>query len=101
MSNQTLPSTMSNSALFFVEPDSPLWHEAWNGLRLSHMLRWGNDDVVSYNALFGESWQYMGSVARPGQPVEHQFRHRMHPISGQREYIATQGATGDTPTTDR
>ena len=82
---------MAAGTLIFLEQDSKGWHEAWNGLRMSHYLRWGTADPVAHNAQYSECWQYMGTLRREGSPDEHQFRHRMHPISGKREYINTHG----------
>ena len=49
--------------------------------------------IEAFNAEFGESWQYMGTILYKGV-FYHQFRHRMHPSTQQREYRnipATQG----------
>ena len=82
---------MASTTSFFLERDTPGWSAAWNGLWLSTRLRFGIGDITAYNAEYREVWQYMGSIRRTGRPDEHQFRHRMHPISGQREYISTVG----------
>ena len=56
------------------------WDHAWVSLG-AHLLNKGIDDpCASYNQ--GETWQYMGTVNRC-----HEFRHRMHPTTGNREVV--------------
>jgi hypothetical protein len=61
------------------------WHAAWEGL--AHVIvqdgLGAGDDLAQHHE--GEEWQYMGS-----QYIEigmrHEFRHRYHPVTQQREY---------------
>lgn len=39
----------------------------------------------AYNEECNEAWQYMGTVLQQGGRWVHQFRHRCHPITQQRE----------------
>jgi hypothetical protein len=73
--------------LRLVPRDTAEWDYMWELLSL-HPLNHGRaSPTVCFNEEFSEVWQYMGSAEVGGVWV-HQFRHRMHPGSGQREYLS-------------
>lgn len=73
-----------------MEPDSePEWHLAWQGLaRLT-----GDDDFEAQHPESGEVWQYMGSTDARGH-WQHEFRHRDHPLTGERRYVRVAASPG-------
>jgi hypothetical protein len=71
--------------LILATPDSSLWHEAWTGLVARGFA------VSQPCPCCGEDWQYMGTIVRQGQAIEHQFRHRHHPQTQARCYVNAEG----------
>lgn len=69
----------------FLKRDSRGWASAWATV----CAKYG--DAECYDARSGESWQYMGTVVKDDGRVEHQFRHRSLPATGEREYFAVRG----------
>jgi hypothetical protein len=74
---------MAAQAFTWVPRDTREWRDAWNGLiELTHKEGINpTRDPGQTDARSGESWQYMGTV-----DGTHEFRHRHHPYTGQREY---------------
>jgi hypothetical protein len=66
-----------------VIPESAEWHFMWGMLAVHHL----NVDNVKPTLCLcpetNEGWQYMGTYEG-----RHEFRHRYHPVTQQREYIA-------------
>lgn len=69
---------MSETETAFLERGTSEWNNAWFMLRVLD-----GTDVDAVND--GECWQYMGTEKRE-DIWEHVFRHRVHPITGEREY---------------
>lgn len=65
------------SSTEIIERDSPEWNRMWKMLA---NLPLNNGDTVCLNQ--DEVWQYLGTVNG-----EHEFRHRCHPSTNQREYL--------------
>jgi len=65
-----------------VEKGSAEWRYMWDALG-THPL---GGDCACHHAQYGEVWQYMGT-GDMGAGVRHTFRHRVHPVTGKREYI--------------
>jgi len=68
----------------FVKAGSDEWLFMWRSFK---------PDYAEEHPLSGEIWQYMGSVCEDGS-WEHTFRHRMHPITGKREYKKISASAG-------
>ncbi len=62
-----------------VQRDSDEWNRMWAELA-SKEINSGDTECVHPETM--ESWQYMGT--RHGV---HSFRHRNHPVTGEREYL--------------
>ncbi len=69
------------SGLDFLNPGSPAWNAAWAALAADPINAGLEKPTEAYNPEFMEAWQYMGSVGNMAE-----FRHRCHPVTGQREY---------------
>lgn len=70
--------------MIIVKRESPEWDYMWEWVS-QHPINEGLED--SSTALNeGEAWQYMGSF-KQGDKVIHEFRHRFHPKTQQREYL--------------
>lgn len=70
----------------WAQRSSPAWQAAWGALReriIADGLGDGSD-LMQEHPVFGEGWQYMGSVVS-GDCMEHEFRHRCHPSTEARE----------------
>ena len=68
-----------------VNSESPEWGRMWTVLsRIPINTRIGLDPFVCENVPYGESWQYMGTYL-DGARFVHEFRHRQHPVTMQRE----------------
>ena len=65
--------------LVAIKIGSPEWDFMWNWLA-SHPVNEGLEEpqVAENN---GEAWQYMGSFKNKDKVI-HEFRHRMHPVTG-------------------
>lgn len=75
----------TDQPLVHAERDSPAWNAAWQGLAETIKRDRLGDGKDLDQARGGEGWQYMGSViTKTGQ--SHEFRHRNHPVSENREY---------------
>ena len=61
--------------------DSNEWHRAWEVVHNTRFPVRKPGPVQS-----DEFWQYMGSFNRDGK-WQHEFRHRYHPATAQREFI--------------
>lgn len=75
---------------FYASRESAAWKEAWDAL----IAEFG--DPVCLSADSCESWQYLGTLAKPDGTWKHCFRHRALPPTGQRtyrEYPATKPAS--------
>jgi hypothetical protein len=69
-----------------VQRDTAEWDYMWELLGLHPINRGRASPTVCFNGECSEVWQYMGS-AEVGGVWAHQFRHRMHPGTGQRECL--------------
>lgn len=73
--------------IYWLSTEDPEWDKAWSSFR----------DRDMYNAAYGESLQYMGTIEVPGIGAGHyfhEFRHRAVPRTNQRQYwkvLATDG----------
>jgi len=64
------------------------WARAWNRLSRAPINRAvGTDRKASYCPESGETWQYMGTVLVEDSGWVHEFRHRHHPVSKQRQVV--------------
>lgn len=73
--------------------DTAEWNHAWRGLGmvlLADGLGDGSDLEQEHD---GEGWQYMGSEAAERGAV-HGFRHRCHPVTGDRLYRRVRATEG-------
>ena len=62
------------------------WARAWDRLsRASINYTVGTDRRAAYCPDSRETWQYMGTVLVEGNGWVHEFRHRHHPVSKQRQ----------------
>lgn len=76
----------SIAGVAFVRPETNEWGYMWTCLA-AHFVNDGQPNpTVAYNDECNEVWQYMGTV-RQGEKLYHEFRHRMHPRTGQRESV--------------
>ena len=77
--------------LVAIKIGSPEWEFMWNWLA-SHPVNEGLEEpqVAENN---GEAWQYMGSFKNKDKVI-HEFRHRLHPVTGT-VYKATVQASPD------
>ena len=71
-----------STTLYWLSSEDPEWDAAWSAF----------PDPALYNEQYGESLQYMGTVAVPGDggtsfgSYVHEFRHRAMPGTNQRQY---------------
>ena len=65
-----------STKIYWLSIEDPEWDAAW-----SHF-----PDPVLYNAQYGESLQYMGTIAVHQVGYVHEFRHRAMPATNQRQY---------------
>ena len=74
--------------LVIIREDSPTWIDMWGWLE-KHPLNEGlAEPMVATNEDNGEVWQYMGSFRNADALYTiHEFRHRSHPIDGERKYL--------------
>ena len=72
--------------IYFVPRDTSEWHHMWCCLALHYSNLGQEKPTVCYNPEYMEVWQYMGTIRR-SHLLFHEFRHRMHPGSGRREYL--------------
>ena len=79
------------SPVMFVSRDTAEWDYMWDRLAAHYSNIGQEQPTVCYNPEYGEVWQYMGTV-RQAHLLFHEFRHRMHPASGQREYLRIQAS---------
>jgi hypothetical protein len=70
--------------MIIIKKDSNEWNHMWEWVA-AHPLNEGLDNT-SLAMNDGEGWQYMGSF-RQEDRVIHEFRHRNHPRTQQREFI--------------
>jgi len=76
---------MNMSEIRFVNPkDREVWLNMWGTLERSQLG--GDRDCRCPET--GEIWQYMGTI-RYGRDWLHEFRHRHHPTTKQREIFRT------------
>jgi hypothetical protein len=69
-----------------VQRDTAEWDYMWERLG-QHSLNQDQERPTScLHQDSHEVWQYMGSAYADGR-WSHQFRHRFHPATGQREYV--------------
>ena len=80
----TVPAaTPDGPAMVFIGQNNAEWGIMWQKLG-EHPLNKGiRRPSEAYSPSSGESWQYMGTIG--GEM--HQFRHRCHPSTKQREYV--------------
>lgn len=71
--------------LFSVKRDTPEWDYMWQELAKHPINKGIKEPTVSYND--GELWEYMGSYVFDKKNSIHEFRHRCHPKTEEREYI--------------
>ena len=68
--------------ILFVERDSEEWNAMWRALASKPLNAGLADPVCALDESTGERWQYMGTY-----DGWHEFRHRQHPRTQQREYL--------------
>jgi len=66
----------------FIERGTKEWDALWRLFQRVASDAYGATDLADEDPETGEVWQYMGTW-----DGEHQFRHRNHPTTGQREYL--------------
>jgi hypothetical protein len=71
--------------LVLIKPESNEWNYMWDWLA-SHPLNKDLSDPSTAMSEDQEVWQYMGSFRQNNQTI-HEFRHRNHPVTKQREYL--------------
>jgi hypothetical protein len=77
--------------VLFVQRDTAEWDYMWDRLAKHYVNADQPQPTVCYNADCGEAWQYMGTIRR-AHLLFHEFRHRCHPVGGQREYLRLQAS---------
>jgi hypothetical protein len=78
---------MQAKAIRIVDRDSSEWEAMWQELANMALNRSFADPTECPCPVSGESWQYLGTFTGPdGCPI-HEFRHRLHPATGRREYV--------------
>ena len=75
--------------LILIKIDSPEWDFMWNWLE-NHPLNKGLENPTSATN-DGENWRYMGSF-KQGERVIHEFRHRNHPVTNQRQDVKVEAS---------
>lgn len=68
---------LPEAPLRYVQPCSAEFEAAFQKLIFEHPL--GGD---GYCGTYGEGWQHLGATGQT-----HHFRHRWHPLTGEREYV--------------
>lgn len=68
----------------FVERDTEEWHQTWALLGTALTAHGLVEQWDEQQAHEGEVWQYMGSTRDSDGSWAHQFRHRAHPVHGER-----------------
>lgn len=72
--------------LVLLKPNSPEWDFAWNWVA-SHPLNEGIEDPsTALNE--GQAWQYMGSYYNGSDKLISEFRHRIHPKTGETQKLS-------------
>ena len=77
-----------------IQPNSNEWNYMWDWLA-KHPIN-ENIDVPSVANYEGEVWQYMGSFKQDNKVI-HSFRHRSHPLHGQRVDLHVQASESFNP----
>jgi len=75
-----------------IEKKEPEWEIAWKELA----RRTGDPDCEALDEPSGEVWQYMDSFLGAAGWV-HEFRHRHHPVTGDRRYVRIPATPGWKP----
>lgn len=75
--------------MILIKIDSPEWDYMWNWIAEHPLNKDNAEPMVCSNE--GEVWQYMGSFMNDNKVV-HEFRHRLHPVTGERAYLKLNGS---------
>lgn len=82
-----------------VEREEAEWDRMWESLASLGMNQGLEQPTVAPHPDSGECWQYMGSCRSGRGGWRHEFRHRMHPTTNQREYYPIAASRGWKPET--
>lgn len=71
--------------MVLIKPESREWNYMWDWVA-NHPLNEGLTEPSTAISEDGEVWQYMGSFRQNNLTI-HEFRHRYHPVTNNREYL--------------
>lgn len=72
--------------MVLIKPNSNEWEFMWEWVANHPINKDIENPSVALNPENNECWQYMGSYAYNNITI-HEFRHRAHPTTEQREYL--------------
>jgi hypothetical protein len=71
--------------MVLIKPESREWNYMWDWVA-THPLNEGLEEPSTATSEDSEVWQYMGSFRQNNLTI-HEFRHRNHPVTNNREYL--------------